>query len=536
MTNLQKDYEMLSAYIDGELSESDVKTAEEKLKIRADLRKKLDELNKIKQLTRSSVKLPAESPYLETRILANTDSSQYKNKKFRKVLPALSFGAVAVLLMVFLKFNPGILDELFETQKMNIAGFYKQNLKPLLLTAGLTNEDIFNFAFNKQLPLDKNNKQSIKLGYDSNGDEFFEIKPAGFTEENNFEDFISALKLNRHQKQQMDSILESYADEMQDKILINDKNTVAINPQLWDYNKAIFADIMCFAENANNTEFTKIMPAGYSMYEKPVVDKMVKDIKSRTTDKYIFFTPDSIFMDEFKFDKEKFAEEMQEMQKDLQKDMNRVQNELKNLNIEIKLNDHLTKFRIDSLWDDHFNVYIDSNSCRVNLSKVIIPKIDLPDFDSIAAEIERSFKHMESFSFSFPKNKENMNEFHFRIESDDSAALKDYDINIKLPNLDSIMLHHSPKIDSILKFNMKMLDSIPNFQKFNFNFNSDSMKFPARLFTYDSLMFNQEKFEEQMKEFEKEMNKLKDQMQKFQDDFYKNDRELNKKNKKGVEI
>jgi hypothetical protein len=533
MKNLQKDYEMLSAYIDGELSESEVKNTEKQLAIRADLQKKLEELKKIKLLTKSSIKLPDESPYLETRILANIMPVRNRNKKFKRILPAISFAVLAVLLMVFLKLNPKILDELFESQKMNIADFYKQNLKPLLLTAGLTNEDIFNFAFNKQLPLDKNNKQCIKFGYDRNGKEFFEIKAAGFSDdENNFEDFVNALKLNSQQKRQMDSILDSYADEMQDKILINDKNTVAINPELWNYNKAIFADIMSFAENANTEEFVKIMPAGYVMHEKPAIDKMVREIKSRSSNNYIFFTPDSIFTDTFEFDKEKFAEEMRKMEKDLQTDMKEMEKEIKNLNIEIELKDHITKFKQDSLWDDDFNVYIDSNFCRVNLSKIVIPKIDLPNFDSIAAQIERSLKHMPSLTFKFPEGKGRIKEFHFRIDSDDSAALKDYDVKIKLPNLDSMILHHPPKIDSILRFNLKFMDSIPNFQKFNFYMHSDSLKVPYEFFTYDSLMFNQEKFEEQMKGFEKQMNELKEQMQKFQDEYYRDKKELKNKSKK----
>ncbi|MGE5798209.1 MAG: anti-sigma factor family protein [Ignavibacteria bacterium] len=529
MKNRQKDYEMLSAYIDGELQEDEIKKTEEKLAIRADLQKKLDDLERIKKLTKSSVKIPAESPYFETRVFANLSRSKSRYKKFKTILPAFSFAVLAVLLMVFLKLNPTILQDLFETQKINIADFYKQNLKPLLLTAGLTNEDIFNFALNKQLPLDKNNKQYIKLGYDQNGKEFFEIKHAGLTnEENTFEDFVSALKLNSQQKHQMDSILDSYADEMEDQILINDKNTVAINPEIWNYNKAIFADIMSFAENACNEEFVKIMPAGYRMHEKPVIDKMVKEIKSRTSNKYIFFTPDSIFMDNFEFDKEKFEDEMKEMEKELQKDMEDVKKELKDLNIEIRINDHITNFKLDSLWDDDFNVNIDSNSCRVKLSRVIIPKIDMPDLDSIAAQIERSLKHIPSFTF----NNRGMNEFQFRINSEDSAALKNLDIKIKLPNLDSIMLHQSPKIDSIMRFNMKYLDSIPNLGKFNFFLGPDSFKIPAQFFSYDSLNFNQEKFEKQMKEFEREMNKLRERMDKFQDEYFKDQKEIKKKSKK----
>jgi hypothetical protein len=187
---------------------------------------------------------------------------------------------------------------------------------------------------------------------------------------------------------------------------------------------------------------------------------------------------------------------------------------------------------MDSLWDDEFKVDVDSNSCRVKLSKVVVPKIDLPDFDSIAAQIERGLKHLPSFTFQLPKDNRGLNEFQFRINSDDTTALKNLDIKIKLPNLDSMMRHHSPKIDSIIRFNMKFLDSLPNYGNFNFYVNPDSFKVPYKFFSNDSLRFDHQKFETQMKEFEKEMNKLRERMDNLQDEYYKDKKELKKKIKK----
>ena len=51
--------------------------------------------------------------------------------------------------------------------------------------------------------------------------------------------------------------------DMQEQVLVNENNTVAISPKLWNYNKAIFADVMAFAKDANNEQFTKIVPAGF---------------------------------------------------------------------------------------------------------------------------------------------------------------------------------------------------------------------------------------------------------------------------------
>ena len=87
------------------------------------------------------------------------------NLKLTKWIPAAALLFLTIGLMILLKFNPNFINHLVEEQKSNIAGFYKQNLKPLLYAANLTNEDIFNFAVHQQLPLDSTNQQMLKLGY-----------------------------------------------------------------------------------------------------------------------------------------------------------------------------------------------------------------------------------------------------------------------------------------------------------------------------------------------------------------------------------
>src|SRR4030066_262550 len=182
MNKFYKEYEMLSAYIDGELTKEEVKYIEDKLAVSKDLQ-----------------------------------------------------------------------------QKTKLAGLYTENLKPLFITAGLTNEDIFDFALYRKLPLDKERGQYLMIGSNEDGSNYFEIKTASIAETNNdFEKFVAALNLNKEQKMQIDSILESYADDMQEQILVNENNTVAISPKLWNYNKAIFADIMPFAKDANGEHSEKI--------------------------------------------------------------------------------------------------------------------------------------------------------------------------------------------------------------------------------------------------------------------------------------
>ena len=125
-------YEKLSAYLDGELSAGEKDKFEEEIALSQDLQNKLIELKKLKQLTSASVTRLPESPYFETRLFASIEGQKSSYHRFNKLSPFFGFAVLSVLLMIFLKFNPQIIDRLVEQQKTNLAGFYKQNLKPLL--------------------------------------------------------------------------------------------------------------------------------------------------------------------------------------------------------------------------------------------------------------------------------------------------------------------------------------------------------------------------------------------------------------------
>jgi len=216
----KKDIELLSAYIDGELSKPEEESLERKIKSSLKLQKQLDDLIKLKNVT-SSVKRIPESPFFETRLMAELESTESGKSKLFRWSPAISLILIILSMMALLKFNPGFIESIWEEQKSNLAGFYKENLQPLLFAADLTNEDIFSFAFNNDLPLDQDRKQYLFLGYDNNGKEYFEIKNAGFIDRrDDYDSFIKTLNLNKDQKLKVDSILGKYAEALQSQILI----------------------------------------------------------------------------------------------------------------------------------------------------------------------------------------------------------------------------------------------------------------------------------------------------------------------------
>lgn len=515
MKKNDKDFEQLSAYIDGELSNTEKNEIEKKLALSKELQAKLKELQKIKSLTVSSIKTVSESPYFETRLMANLSAESRWTKKLRKFAPAAGIIALTAVVMVLLKFNPKVIDHIVEQQKENITGFYTENLKPLLFAGNISNEDIFNFAFYKQLPIDPSNTQTLLLGYDEGGKEFFEIKTAPATEKkDNFEKFVSALELNEVQKKQVDSILNFYKEELQTQILINDKNTVAINPNLWNYNKVIAAELISFAESANKEQFERMVPRTQyylnGSRQQPVKDKeslkkILQEVKTSSGDEYIFLTPDTIFTEPFKFDKEKFKAENERLKEELK----RAGKELERVSVSLRLDSNLIKLKQHPKKSVGFQIYVDSNICRVELDRVEIPRIEIPDFDSIAAHIEETAKHFKNFSITIPKphKVKSRTGFNFKIESDDSAKIFDFDFQI-------------PDPDSIIKFESFMRDSIFKLYGKNFYFNSDSLMRMFNRFYKDSThYFRSDEWRKEMKEFQQnfqeEMKKLQEELRKL---------------------
>ncbi len=513
-----KKYEMLSAYIDNELSEEDIKKLEEELKFSKELQEKLAELKKLKQITISSIKPIQENPFFETRLTATLRVKNPWYQKYRKFSPVFGIIAVSIILMVVLKYNPLLIDKVVEQQKSNITAFYKQNLKPLLFAADLTNEDIFDFAFYNRLPLNNQKKQYLQLGSDKNGNQYFEIKSAGLTSNgNNLENFIRGLNLNTKQQKQLDSILTSHVPELQSQVLVNDKNTVAINPNIWNYNKALAADLISFAANVNRNNFQKVIPPNFEkVYNAKAVAEIVKDVKSTKSNKYIFFTPDSIFSDQYTFNQDEFNKEMQRWSKEMQKNMQEFGKQFANFNIQF--GQGFAKLKKDSSWDKNFDVFIDSNICRVHIPKIEIPQINLPEMGELNINLDSLTNYLRSLSFNFPSHSGKNYKYFY---SDSSKGF-----NFKAYGFDSTFTFGNPKVDSILK---------NKFKKFNFRMNPDSLASIFKFFMNDSTNFDrQQNMQNQMKQFERQMEMFQKEMEQMQKELRKNLPQ--KQTKKPVEI
>ncbi len=489
-----KDIELLSAYLDGELSPSEKKYIEEKINTSLELQKDLSELKELKDLTAGSFNRISESPYFETRLFANLNSEKTSKLNLKKWIPITAITMITLALMAILKFNPNLVDDLINQQKSNLAGFYKENLQPLLYAADINNEDIFNFAVYQELPLDKTNTQVLKLGNDVKGKEFFEIKKANIkTDSNNLQKFMAALDFDQEEMKNIDSIIGSYSDQLASLVLVNDKNSVAINPKIWNTRKLILADILAFAKKHASANLNRIIPEQAIQFDDRSIAKWINEAKLSKDNQYIFCTSDSVFKEDLVFDMNEFKENMKQMAEEFKQQ--NVQ-KFKTPKYHFKLDSTVTKQKRNSDWGKEFSVVIDTNLIKVSMQNFVMdfPNVELPDFDSIAIVIHEATKNFSTVRPPSPPmtvgNRNNNYEFKAVIPKKKGAEI----------NLDSLMQIRN------IENNKNRFDKNESLKK-------DSGDNSSQLFNRDSIILMQNR------ELKKEMDKLRKELQQFRQEF-----------------
>lgn len=491
------DIELLSAYVDGELSTAEKKYIEEKIKSSLELQKELSDLKKLKELTSTSVDRISESPFFETRLYASINEQNSSKFNIKKWIPISALTLFTLALMAVLKFNPNLLEDIIKQQESNIIGFYKENLQPLLYAANLTNEDIFNFAVYQELPLDNTNNQILKLGYDVKGTEYFEIKKSDdISQNNNLQKFVTALDFDDEEIKKIDSIIGSYSEQISALVLVNNQNAVAINPNIWNTRKLILADILAFAEKHAASNFNKMIPEQVMQFDSHSIAKWVNEAKSLKDDQYIFCTPDSIFKEDFVFDMTEFEKNMEKMTEDLA-ELSEQKAVLREYHF--KVDSSISKQKNNSDWTKQFKVFVDSDLIKVSIQNVAIdiPEIDLPNFDSIAIVIHEATQNVRSVRPPAPPMTVGNKGYNYEYNTVTPKKKGRTDVN-----LDSLMHIKNMQNDK---------NRIEQKERMKSNSKENSIQF----FYNDSLILMQNQ------ELKNEMDKLRRELQQFRYDLTK---------------
>lgn len=356
----------------------------------------------------------------------------------RKAMSLTGLVALTFALTFYFKVNK--FQDFFESQKGSLLSFYTKSLKPLFLGKEVSNEDIFNFAFYHELPLDPQNGQYLQLGMDTLGKQYVEFRDVPAVQKtNNLEAFSKNLNLDTHQRRQMDSILSSYGEKIKSQILVNENNTVAINENLWNLNRALLADLFMFASKANKARFRQMGPSMAEFADNPRLPKMVSDVKDAEVNRYIFVTKDSIFSHDFKFDMEQYRKDIKQMKRD-------AADADKDIKLQMKFEkDYAKNMRKNSkkLPGRQFMIYMDSTRFRIRVPEVPPVTPEIPDMEELAKQIEMATGQLKNLKIRMrppvvPNGKHKTPAVPETPEEGTEAS--DYfELNIDLPNVDSII-------------------------------------------------------------------------------------------------
>lgn len=363
----------------------------------------------------------------------HTDENKKNFTSFLKQwAPITSLVVLTIGLMFFFKENRENFDRIIEKGANNLVDFYTQNLKPLFTKTDLTNEDVFNFAMDQKLPIDKENKRVIQISDGPKGREITELKDDSYISgTNNVEQFAEYFDLDQAQRAEVDSILQNYQEDIYSSILYSDNNSLAISPKIIDLQQAILTDLMLFARETSNRKVKTAIPASYKI-EKPIVDKAIRDLRTIENKDFIFFTPDTIFSRQIDFDQAKLKDELRKSKLEFVK----LNKSLEALGINISIKEKQNSNPNKSI-PEVFSFEIDTNSIKVLCPDAFKANVKIPDFEEFKLEMENLKENLKVFSFQITKDVlSNLDNF---IIEDSNGVISSPEIKIDMGDIGSVI-------------------------------------------------------------------------------------------------
>jgi hypothetical protein len=209
-----------------------------------------------------------------------------KQVKKRKYIEIAALVALTVFfLVVFKESKKGLFSIEYETSAF--LSKYTNGLMPLNKKSLLSKEDIVNFALYGNIPIDRKNEKVLIINSDSLGDKRFIIAKIKIdSSTNNYNKLIAKLDLDDVQKSNFDTLLAAYRNKLYKSILLNEKESFAINSNVAQLQKDLNEKInLLLTENSQKRNLTLAK----------AVEEGIKDVNElKSTKNFIFVNPDTV--------------------------------------------------------------------------------------------------------------------------------------------------------------------------------------------------------------------------------------------------
>ncbi len=364
----------------------------------------------------------------------SVDFQKEQGTLFSRWLPGTALVILTIGLMFYFRNYQEENENLLNEVKDDIFSFYTENLKPIFFREDLQSKDVFDFAFNRKLPVDRQGQRILNIVDTKDNSFAYKIVPAASVRDKaDYETFIRELKLDERGKASLDSLLNLHKNEIYSSVLYNENNTIAVDPELAYIRKAIQADIYEFvADHLPSDKQEKALVVQKEEIKKirENLDKSLEGIASN----YIFFTPDTIFRGICDVDRDKIVKKLEEVE--LKEKSPGKQLEKFEMGFDIASD----KFDFEPFEPGAVNLDLASNSYSVNLGDNFLPYPgQLPGLDSLDIFLDSLTTKLANISFAFTGNGDQTG-FSLSFGKTESKGTDEaFNFEFNLGNLDSLI-------------------------------------------------------------------------------------------------
>ncbi|MBI9073122.1 MAG: hypothetical protein JEY94_16085 [Melioribacteraceae bacterium] len=363
-----------------------------------------------------------------------------------------------------------------------------QNLKPLETKTEISDEDAFNFAMYKNLPIDKENNKILQVGNDRSGDEFFELKKADYKETNNYEKFLTSIKAKDIHRKEIDSIIQFYKPQLYSSILVQEGNKIAVSPKLLHINEAMRTDLLKYSAPSFR-EDDRI-----AILERTKVLPRIKERIENLEKNFIFIDKDTSFNFEIEPEPDVLLTEKTETGSLKNTSVKAVSESYAedNISVNLELNDAGFKIKIDSLQKNLFKLNISDEEFKVYIPDVDKQIIELAELEDSIEDVNEIF---ENFIFRMEnKDDSSGNMFSIKIGKDKNSGVN-FELNVS-------------NINKLVGNSLQMISTYSEKDWEKFGVRMDSLAQAYEKHAQDSVRFDVEKFKKKLANKKKRREKL----------------------------
>ncbi|MBN1396893.1 MAG: hypothetical protein JXA06_02570 [Bacteroidetes bacterium] len=354
--NEQRMDELLSQYVDGRLSENELKEVEAMLSENASARKRLKDLLVLKDLLASKQKLTQDIGFW-TRFSAELErQNQIKQNApsfTRKFMPALSAAAAVVFIVAgsivyqnMIKQTDQSTGGIQVSEDVPNSGRMQGQLMPFF--SKIDKDRALQFSLLGTLPIDEKSKTELRMDKQSEKGYRIEVAKDSKNKANTitFDRFIAEVKPSSRQKRLIDSLLELTSRRIESSVLIGENNVMAIAPDLPNINKMMVTNIAACLEPYQRVQFERLLEANDAPYTVTVKNgtteaenRVFQRIPQLPRDnRFVIITPDTMIYSQIQIDFDSMRKQMSEdvraleqrreamLKRILSKDFNRLRN------------------------------------------------------------------------------------------------------------------------------------------------------------------------------------------------------------------